>query len=100
MATVRARYDKGVLTPLEPLEFEDGAEVIVAVERAVANGTDGDNPLGATDNAPEHPKGLLGIVEMVDKMRESYPPDMWDGLPSDLAKNYKHYLYGHPKVED
>ena len=36
MATVRARYEKGVLTPLEPLEFEDGAEVIVAVERAVA----------------------------------------------------------------
>ena len=22
----------------------------------------------------------------------------WDGLPSDLAKNYKHYLYGHPSV--
>ncbi len=36
MATVRARYEKGVLTPLEPLELEDGAEVIVAVERTVA----------------------------------------------------------------
>ena len=35
MATVRARYEKGVLTPLEPLEIEDGAEVIVAVERTV-----------------------------------------------------------------
>ena len=31
MATVRARYEKGVLTPLEPLELEDGAEVVVAV---------------------------------------------------------------------
>ena len=36
MATIRARYEKGVLTPLEPLEFEDGAEVIVTVKRTVA----------------------------------------------------------------
>ncbi len=35
MATVRARYEKGVLTPLEHLELEDGTEVIVAVERTV-----------------------------------------------------------------
>ena len=31
MATVRARYEKGVLTPLEPLELEEGVEVVVAV---------------------------------------------------------------------
>ena len=46
------------------------------------------------------PEGYLGIVEMVEKMRESYPPNMWDGVPTDGAKNYKHYLYGHPKEED
>ena len=36
MATIRARYVKGVLVPLEPLAFEDGEEVIVAVERTVS----------------------------------------------------------------
>ncbi len=100
MATVRARYEKGVLTPLEPLEIEDGAEVLVAVERMVPDRTDNDNPLSSTDDAREGSKGLLGIVEMVDKMRESYPPDMWDGMPADAATNKKHYLYGHPRVEE
>lgn len=31
MATVRARYEKGVLTPLEPLDLEEGAEVTVVM---------------------------------------------------------------------
>ena len=35
MANVRARYEKGVLTPLEPLELEEGVEVVVAVDGAV-----------------------------------------------------------------
>ncbi len=32
MATVRARYEKGVLTPLEPLDLEEGKEVVVSVQ--------------------------------------------------------------------
>ena len=30
----RARYSKGVLTPLEPLDLEEGAEVDVSLDRA------------------------------------------------------------------
>ena len=32
---VRARYEKGVLKPLEPLGLNDGEEVLVRVERIV-----------------------------------------------------------------
>ena len=32
MATVRAKYENGVLTPLEPLELEEGKEVLVSVQ--------------------------------------------------------------------
>ena len=32
MATVRARYENGVLTPLEPLDLEEGKEVLVSVQ--------------------------------------------------------------------
>ncbi|MYD35943.1 MAG: DUF104 domain-containing protein [Dehalococcoidia bacterium] len=45
MATIRARYEKGVLTPLEPLELEEGKEVIVSVEH------DADNDDVAEDEA-------------------------------------------------
>ena len=34
MATIRARYEKGVLTPLEPLDLEEGKEVVVSVQDA------------------------------------------------------------------
>ena len=91
MSTVRAKYANGVLTPLEPLELEEGAEVMVSVE---------DAPVETPEDKPAAKGGLAAIVEMIDKMRESYPPDTWDGLPTDLVKNKKHYLYGHPKEED
>lgn len=83
IANVKAKYSNGVLTPLEPLDLAEGAEVTVSVEEARS-------PQG----------GLAAVVEMVDGLRESYPSDMWDGLPTDLAKNKKHYLYGHAEEQD
>ena len=101
MATVRARYEKGVLTPLEPLDLEEGKEVVVSIEGApVTDGAGSEIPLESTDDAPAHSKGLLSLVERIEKLRDSYPPDLWDGVPADSAKNFKHYLYGHPKVEE
>ena len=91
LANVKARYANGVLTPLEPLDLEEGVEVTVSVESV---------PEGNQPSPPTPKQGLAAIMEMVDGLRESYPPDMWDGLPSDLAKNKKHYLYGHPKDEE
>ncbi len=97
MATVRARYEKGVLTPLEPLDLEEGREVVVSVEDVAAPFA---KPHAQSVDKTQPSGGLAGVVEMVDEMRESYPADMWEGTHSDGAKNYKHYLYGHPKVED
>ena len=81
--TVKATYTNGVLTPLEPLDLEEGEQVTVSIE------------IGAPSRG-----GLGSIVEMVKELHESIPPDTWDDLPTDGAQNYKHYLYGYPKVED
>ena len=83
IAKVKARYADGVLTPLEPLNLEEGAEVTVSVEDA-----------RKLRSEPE------SILEMLDRLRKSVPSEEWEKLPVDGAKNYKHYLYGHPKVED
>ena len=80
IANVRARYENGVLTPLEPLDLEEGKEVVVSIE----------------DSAPQA-NGKESVLEMFERLRESVPPDTWDNLPTDLVKNKKHYLYGHPK---
>lgn len=39
------------------------------------------------------------ILEMFDEIHESLPESAWDSVPVDGAINYKHYLYGWPKVE-
>ena len=40
------------------------------------------------------------ISEMFERLRASIPAEAWDGVPTDLAKNKKHYLYGQPKEGD
>ena len=90
MTSVKARFSNGVLTPLEPLDLEDGAEVTVSVAAArVATGED----------TPVAKRGLAAIAERVSELHKSMPPGAWDDLPTDLAKNKKHYLYGHPKED-
>lgn len=37
------------------------------------------------------------ISEMFERLRASIPAKAWDGVPTDLVKNKKHYLYGLPK---
>lgn len=83
IANVKARYSNGVLTPLEPLDLEDGKEVVVSIE-----------------DAPKVLGGLASVVAKVKELHRDIPQDAWDVLPSDLAKNKKHYLYGHPKEAD
>ena len=83
IANVKARYSKGVLTPLEPLDLEEGKEVVVSIEVATPQAT-----------------GEETILEMFERLRNSVPPGTWDDLPTDLVKNKKHYLYGHPKEDD
>ena len=82
IANVKARYSKGVLTPLEPLDLEEGKEVVVSIEE------------------PPPTRGLAAIVERVKDLQKDIPAEAWDDLPTDLAKNKKHYLYGHPKEDD
>ena len=80
IASVKARYSNGALVPLEPLDLEEGKEVVVSVE-----------------DATRQANGKESILEMFERLRNSVPPDTWDALPTDLVKNKKHYLYGHPK---
>ena len=80
--TVKSTYTNGVLTPLEPLDFEEGEQVTVSIEEAPVVGG-----------------GLAAIAKRVKKLHRSMPQDAGDSLPTDLARNKRHYLYGHPKEE-
>ncbi|MDE0320677.1 MAG: antitoxin family protein [Acidimicrobiaceae bacterium] len=79
---VRVTYANGVLTPQEPLDLEEGRQVTVSI--------DGVSPSAAARGE--------SLDEMFERLRKSVPPQAWDQMPADGAKNYKHYLYGHPKA--
>ncbi len=77
---VKAKYTNGALVPLEPLDLEEGREVVVSVEEA---------------RLPDAEASSL--LEMIDELHRSVPQDVWGSGPSDGAKNYKRYLYGWPR---
>ena len=80
---IKAKFTNGHIVPLEPLDIEEGVELVVAIENTAA---------------PK--RGLAAIVERVKELHKDIPPEEWKALPPDLAMNHKHYLYGHPKEED
>ncbi len=40
------------------------------------------------------------IWEIAEEIFADVPDKEWEKLPTDLSKNYKHYLYGTPKIEE
>ena len=86
--------------PLEPLDLEEGKEVLVSYEDVAAGTTRNHTNVSDSPEKSSSSRGLLGVVERVQELQKSMPPEELDGVPSDGAKNYKHYLYGHPKAED
>ena len=40
------------------------------------------------------------IWEIIEEENRSIPPEVWDALPTDLAEQHDHYIYGTPKRTD
>jgi hypothetical protein len=45
-------------------------------------------------------KGLNSILEIVSAATKEVPDSAWKRLPTDLAKNVDHYLYGTKKKDE
>ena len=116
-AQVKAKYENGVLTPLEPLDLEEGAEVSVTVMVKNVSQPDPLKPEMVAEAEQTEPwidrygqpmivdglkpsDGLPWIVARVKQRQAMAPPGAYDHIPKDAAMNLKHYLYGHPKEED
>ena len=80
--SIKAEYINGTLKPLEPLELREGALVTVSITEE-----------------PDS-QGQESLLEATDRLLLSAPADTWDNAPIDGARNYRHYLYGHPREEE
>lgn len=78
---VKARYTDGVFTPLEPVDLDEGAEVLVSITPASADANGG-----------------ASVLRIMKELDDRHPPTDLSDLPVDLAENAKHYLYGRPKA--
>lgn len=39
------------------------------------------------------------LWDAADRISESVPPEEWAKVPADLAKQFDHYHYGHPRED-
>ena len=85
--TVKATYANGVFTPQEPVDLEEGAEVMVSM--------DGTPP----EPAETGEEGGASLLHLIEELHASALVGEPGDRPADLAEHYKHYLYGHPKAE-
>ena len=83
--TIRAHFDGKVFVPDEPVDLPADAPVELTVDPSALN--DRESP--DQDSSGE----MSAFADWV----ESLPPIDRGDLPTDGSKNYKHYLYGHPK---
>ncbi len=111
--SVKATYRDGVLEPSESLDLEDGDVVTLSVSliesaengdasesasvgvNGVSEGVDSERESGIGSEKGEH-----SVLRMMREIHEAIPDSAWDNVPTDGAINYKHYLYGHPKVDE
>ena len=77
---IRARYVGGKLEPLEPLDLEEGCEVLFDADAVEVR-----------EGSPAN-----SILSILAEVHRKHPEAFRDG-PHDGAKHKKHYLYGHPK---
>ena len=99
VSNVKARFSNGTLMPLEPLELEEGAEVTLHIVKvASANATPPAPRQTEEEHVPDY--GTHPVLAMIDRLRAEIPELDQETAPTDGAKNYKHYLYGHPKENE
>ena len=97
ISTVKANYSNGVLTPLEPLDLQEGSEVTLHIENAPSPEQ---TPYPSKDVVPTAEPRQESVMEMFARIRESVPESAWSDLPTDGAMNVRHYLYGRPKENE
>lgn len=108
--SVKATYKNGVLEPSESLDLEDGDVVTLSIsnvsgaedgESRRAASVDGNDEMDGADGEHESELGSEkeehSVLRMIRQIHESVPDTAWDNVPTDGARNYKHYLYGWPK---
>jgi len=81
MLTIKGRYEKGIIQPLEQIEGHEGQEVTITFDREL------------DESATMRDLGWDALTKLIDECQV-------DTGIVDLAHQHDHYLYGTPKREE
>jgi hypothetical protein len=78
---------------LESLSRETGEPISALIDKAL-EGLEGQmHPGHANGETDDH----SSVLDIFRDAREAIPDETWEKLPSDLATQHDHYVYGTPK---
>jgi hypothetical protein len=89
MVLVKAKFDGRVFVPEEPVDLPVGFELQIPI--ALPPDSNGEIKEPSTTAGPGKKTALQELVEIA----RTFPPN--PDLPTDLAAQHDHYLYGLPK---
>jgi Arc/MetJ-type ribon-helix-helix transcriptional regulator len=89
---LNAELEQRIAVKVQSGRYHSPAEVI----------QEGLDLLEARDFAPQTfaAQDETPIWETIIKIGQSIPEEAWEGIPTDLARNLDHYLYGSPKTSE
>ena len=69
------------------------AEALEELQEHAHLGRDHDQASDHHEQAPRTPS----VLDIFQEAREGIPEETWEALPTDLAAQHDHYIYGTPK---
>ena len=96
ITNIKARFSDGVLTPLVPIDLKDGEVVTLHIE----NLSTPHHILPDSGEKSQPSPVAPSFTELLEEIHESATQANWESLPTDGAKNLKHYLYCREKECD
>ncbi len=59
-----------------------------------------DTPTSIPNPEPLSSENEKPFWQVIVEIGQQVPPEEWDKLPKDFARNFEHYMYGAPREED
>jgi Arc/MetJ-type ribon-helix-helix transcriptional regulator len=84
---ILAAVQSGRFTSVEAAMTEAASLLLQQLRQAEAN------PPATSEASQEH----MPLWEEIQELTADVPAEEWDKLPSDLAEQHDHYLYGTPR---
>lgn len=87
------------VAPNDPTNSHQAVAILEDLGFETRYGDKADRMPTKTPSEPPRGTNISWLLSMVEEISNDIPEEEWKKIPSDLAINLDHYLYGHPKKD-